>query len=318
MIDYPKVASITLSYNFSKFAKNYFDSFSNLNYPAESLTQYLHDNASKDDSIEIINQYIGNHKYKIELSTSKVNTGFSGGNNIVLKKLLKESDAKYFFLLNQDTQIDPECLKLLVEEMERSPKTGMLEARQEPREHPKCYDPVTFETYWCSGGGVLIRKEVLEKIGVFDHRYFLYSEDVDLSWRTMIAGYQCRVCPEATYYHFTEDLDPNKDLSYQYYYNFRNSFFMHYKYDSILGILKHYYICAGIIYKNKHDKPRYKAFIRAYINAQKFIPSFLITRLKTSRKNLPKWIIFNHFDYEKRRPFKDTPDGRIFLDENKR
>ena len=84
----------------------------------------------------------------------------------------------------------------------RSPRVGIVEARQIPLEHPKKFDPVDGSTSWASGACMMIRAELLQQIGGFDgDSFFMYCDDVDFSWRARLAGYQVIHQPSARVFH---------------------------------------------------------------------------------------------------------------------
>ena len=66
-------------------------------------------------------------------------------------------------------------------EMQTAFTPCLLEARQFPEEHPKEYDPRTFDTPWVSGACLMIPVQIYERIGGFDDRFFMYMEDADLT-----------------------------------------------------------------------------------------------------------------------------------------
>lgn len=68
--------------------------------------------------------------------------------------------------------------------------------------HPKTFNPATGLTGWCSGACVLIPNEIYKKIHGFDEDFFLYCEDVDLSWRAKAAGFHCYTCADALFFHY--------------------------------------------------------------------------------------------------------------------
>jgi GT2 family glycosyltransferase len=74
-----------------------------------------------------------------------------------------------------------------------------------PDEHPKPYEPETHETPWCSGCMLLLTRALYQEVGGFDERFFMYCEDVDLSWRARAAGFSLRVAPRALIHHYTVD-----------------------------------------------------------------------------------------------------------------
>ncbi|MDD2941669.1 MAG: methyltransferase domain-containing protein [bacterium] len=312
---YPKVAVVSLAYNSERYLKGYFDAFEKVDYPRDRISLNIIDNGSRDNSYEAIKTgYADNTAYplKVNLFKSRKNLGFTGGNNYLLRRLLKNKSEKFVFLLNIDTEISPDCISRLVESMRQDADAGMVEAVQTPKEHPKWYDPTTLETGWCSGGGVLIRAQALREVGLFDDRYFLYCEDVDLSWRMWLQRWKCKVNPAATYAHFTEDLDGEKDPSVQRFYSIRNSYFMHYKYDSRAGIAAHDELVRAAI--NWEQDPKAKALLeKARREGRRSFPRFVPDRLKIKTFPQTPWVVFNGLDYEVRRPFEDTADGRRII-----
>lgn len=255
----------------------------------------------------------GDYPIKVRLLKSDTNLGFAGGNNLLLRRFLTESSAPLVMLLNIDTQIRPDCLSRLVDAMRADESAGMIEALQEPREHPKYYDPRTFETHWCSGGGVLIRREALEEVGLFDERFFLYCEDVDLSWRMWMHGWRCKINPHAKYQHFTEAQDSGKDLSGQHYYSMRNCFYMHYKYDTASGIRQLERLFEATVAGETDPKLR-QLFEKARADARRIKRKFIFDRLKLGLLPRSPWMIFDGFAFENRRRFIDHADRREILD----
>jgi Glycosyltransferase like family 2 len=103
-------------------------------------------------------------------------------------------------ILNPDTCPSPDLLLELLSAMTES--VGIVEARQLPLEHQKAYDSLTGDTSWASGACSLVRREVFEATGGYDEdSFFLYCDDVDLSWRTRLAGYRVVYQPAATCFH---------------------------------------------------------------------------------------------------------------------
>jgi GT2 family glycosyltransferase len=79
---------------------------------------------------------------------------------------------------------------------------GIAEAKQLPLEHPKDYDRATGATSWCSGAFSMMRAEVFRAVGGFDHEtFFMYCDDVDLSWRIRATGRAAIMQPAAVVHH---------------------------------------------------------------------------------------------------------------------
>jgi hypothetical protein len=128
-----------------------------------------------------------------------------------MNRLAGQSRAEFLFTLNPDAEIDAGCLEKLLVRARSDSRIAICEARQYPREHPKTFDPETGETSWCSGAAALIRRQSFDMVGGFDeYLYFMYCEDVDLSWKLWLKGWKCVYAPEAVVRHFTQDLTPGK------------------------------------------------------------------------------------------------------------
>jgi len=168
------------------------------------------------------------------------NIGFTGGNNFGIKKAL-ENKADYIFLINNDTTLAPDILVQLIKVAKKRKKAGLLAPkiyfapgyeyhhdRYKKSERGKVfwnaggeidwpnvigtgrgldevdrgqYDQIE-ETDYVSGCGMFIKREVLDEIGLFDKRYFLYYEDDDISVRAKKAGWKLLFVPQAIMWHF--------------------------------------------------------------------------------------------------------------------
>jgi GT2 family glycosyltransferase len=125
------------------------------------------------------------------------NTGYGEGNN----RLALSADADYHLIMNPEICLPPLALCDLLEPFDQA-DTGIVEARQIPVEHPKAFDPETMETEWSSGACFLISGPLFRELGGFDTRtFFMYCEDVDLSWRIRLAGKKLYYQPLAGVFH---------------------------------------------------------------------------------------------------------------------
>jgi len=196
------------------------------------------DNRSADGSAERIRARIRSEGLAAwaELLESPVNGGFGAGNNLALRAALAEPEPPdYFLLLNPDAALEPGALGTLVQFLADHPQVGMagpatevgrgnlrgtafrfpgilnsldeglhfgpltrLLARWQLAPPPR---PEAHPTDWLSGGCVLIRRELLAEVGLFDEGYFLYFEEVDLSWRAARAGWESWYVPAARILH---------------------------------------------------------------------------------------------------------------------
>lgn len=133
----------------------------------------------------------------IEYDFFDENTGFGKGQN----RMAQSSDSDYLLIINPDIVVSPNLIKEMRETLS-DPAAGIVEARQTPIEHPKKYDEATFETDWASGACMMIPRELFLSLGGFDDKTFwMYCEDVDLSWRAKLAGKKVKYQPKAVAFH---------------------------------------------------------------------------------------------------------------------
>jgi GT2 family glycosyltransferase len=128
------------------------------------------------------------------------NRGFGGGHNICMKMAF-DSGVSVYIAANPDGTFHPDCIRNLLAMHREHGGKALIEARQFPEEHPKYYDPSDLTTGWVSGACMLISRLVWEQTGGFDPEIFLYCEDVDLSWRCRMRGFQTLMCPSALFWH---------------------------------------------------------------------------------------------------------------------
>lgn len=136
------------------------------------------------------------------------NPGFGAGQNALMAAAFG-AGAQAHLCLNPDALLHPEALAALWRAHRSDPGAGLLEAQQFPSEHAKAVDPDSGATPWCSGCALLVPRTTWERVGGFDERFFLYGEDVDLSWRVRAAGLGCRLVPEALVLHHVDDRPPD-------------------------------------------------------------------------------------------------------------
>ena len=213
-------------YNSSRFVGPLLNSLRQVSMP---ITVYFLDNGSADDTAKLLESALPDLPFRAFFLRSLKNNGFAGGMNL----LARQGTSEFMFMLNPDTELQARCLETLLRRAGADERVGLCEARQEPREHPKAYDPLTGETSWCTGAAVLVRRRAFEAVGGFDEKvYFMYCEDVDLSWKFWLRGWKCLYVPEAVVRHYTQDLLPGKRRTLENYFSFRNSLFLFYRFGS--------------------------------------------------------------------------------------
>ena len=211
-----RVSIITINYNGLKDTCELIDSipFSN------DLEVIVVDNASKEDEASIISK-----RYpKVKVIRSEKNLGFAGGNNIGIK----EAKGKYLFLINNDTYFKEFNIDSLIERLESSDKIGIVcpklrfawgnntiqfagytplsnitlrnKAIGFGEEDKGQYD-TAHPTPYAHGAAMLIKRDVIDKVGLMPECYFLYYEEIDWSMMFTQAGYEIWYDPSCTVYH---------------------------------------------------------------------------------------------------------------------
>lgn len=195
------------------------------------------DNGSTDGSIN----YIEKEFPKYQIIKLPKNIGFSPAVN----KGIQKASGKYIALINNDTKVDANCLKYLVEAIEKDPEIGMVAAKMLKFDSPHIIDSAgdyidavghannigmgeKEEKYkqgkyifLVTGGGSLIKRVVFEKIGLLDDDYFAYFEDVDFCLRAQMAGFKAYFEPRAKILHIHKATS-RRNPGFTEYLQFRN------------------------------------------------------------------------------------------------
>lgn len=195
------ISIITVTLNIEQFADGYFKSiFAGSRLPDEVL---IYDGGSKDKTIKIIKQY--QKKYSVIKLIQGENVGFAEGNNI----LARQAKGEYLFIFNPDTKIDKNCLKCLIENEKRHisilvPKQLTFDGKLlSLGDGMDILGYPTRGNFFAVGAAIFIKQLIFEKLGEFDPDYFVFQEDIDLSWRAHLYGVSLVFEPNAFYYHFS-------------------------------------------------------------------------------------------------------------------
>lgn len=228
---------VYVAYNSEKWIEKCFLSLLNSKYDLKNVNVYVVDNNSTDCTVTAlydVKKQLDCHLGNFEIIESKKNLGFGKGNNLGFSK--GKSDVVCFF--NIDTEILPDTLSELDKAIAASDEnTVMWELRQFPYEHPKLYDAITLEGLWCSGAAFAIKRDIFQKLNGFDDKIFMYSEDVDLSWRLRSFGYKIQYVPKSVIMHYSYEqagvVKPN-----QHVFGVINNLMLRYRFGNVGDILK--------------------------------------------------------------------------------
>jgi GT2 family glycosyltransferase len=136
----------------------------------------------------------------------KGNIGFGAAHNILMNEAF-QIGAEVYICANPDGAFHPDSVRNLVQMGLAHDFNALIEALQFPDEHPKVYDHQTFDTPWVSGACLMIPKKIHRCIGGFDEDFFMYCEDVDISWRAQDAKFSVKTCPNAFFFHDYSERD---------------------------------------------------------------------------------------------------------------
>ncbi len=216
----PQVFIIVLNWNNYQDIKECLDSLRKITYPNHEII--VVDNGSIDNSGEKLEQEFPQYTF----IRNDSNLGFAEGNNVGIRYALKRG-ADYVLLLNNDTVVDPGFLESLVGIAETDGQIGVvgpiiyfydkpqviqsIGARMNfwKGSHPIIgirevdrgqYDK-PMEVDYVSGAALLVKRRVIEDIGLLDADYFLYGEEVDWCYRAAKAGYKIVAVPESKIWH---------------------------------------------------------------------------------------------------------------------
>ena len=207
-MDY-KIFVLILGYNDLKNLNECLNSLLNQDYKNYEI--WFADNNSKDGSVEFINK---NFKQVKTFQFNK-NSGYAGGNNILIKKAFNEG-SDFCLVLNADTKVDKHLISSLVnsyEENSKKNKVGLIQPVVMLYDQPKkintigniihylgfgyCGNYLTKkipdkdkEIISVSGTAMFISKNYYEEVGLFDEDFFMYNEDQNYSWRGLMLGYK--------------------------------------------------------------------------------------------------------------------------------
>ncbi|MCM1041270.1 MAG: glycosyltransferase [Bacteroides sp.] len=205
---------------------------------------FVVDNRSADGSVEMVRERFP----EVHLIANQENLGFAKANN----QAIRRSSAKYVLLLNPDTLVENDTLKKCIDFMESRPDAGGLgvkmmdgQGRYLKESKRGLATPATsfykisglckifprserFAAYYMghldenetnpvqilSGAFMLLRRQALDKVGLLDESFFMYGEDIDLSYRILLGGYRNYYFPQTRIIHYKGESTKKGSLNY--------------------------------------------------------------------------------------------------------
>jgi len=205
----PKIVAIIVTYNSEQFIGTCLDSLLSEGY--DNLEILVVDNDSKDKTIDVLADY------KNIILIKRPNEGFGRSANLATE-VVHESD--YIFFLNPDTKIEigfinsikPYLIKYLNENVIIIPQQQTFN-----KEFLTCGNGMDIfgfsrwyqsideinKVFYADGAALVITKRAFEKLGGFDPDYFMFHEDVDLSWKAHLLGIHFIQAQDAIVYHWS-------------------------------------------------------------------------------------------------------------------
>ncbi len=232
-----KALVVILNYRTPELAVRCLESLESEVARVGSMKVVVTDNASGDDSVEIISSAIENHGWGwCTLIPLEHNGGYCFGNNAGIRPFLSGADVPdYVMLINPDAYVRQGAITELLEFMDAHPRVGIAGSRlEDPDGTPQngafrfptparemirgfklgmlfkaiegsdfIYDlgDEPMEVDWVVGAAMMIRKEVFEDVGLLDEGYFLYFDEVDFCLRAKRAGWSSYYVPSSVVVH---------------------------------------------------------------------------------------------------------------------
>lgn len=235
----PLVSVIIINWNGGEVFKDCLKSLSKIDYKNWELI--VVDNGSTDGSDKLVES--GEWRVGSKLIHNNKNAGFAKANN----QGIEFTKGKYILLLNNDTKVEPDFLSKLVGRMENDNSLGVIQPKIFLMDKKGYLDNagsfltwIGFLDHWgfmqkdglefnqekeifsAKGACMLIRKKIIDKVGLFDEDFFSYFEESDFCWRVHLLGYKVIFYPQARIYHkvgFTIKRLNVLDINFHYYKN---------------------------------------------------------------------------------------------------
>ncbi|UII25519.1 glycosyltransferase family 2 protein [Fulvivirga maritima] len=234
----PLISIIALNYNQLKVTCEFLESTKQLKYSNYEII------VVDNHSLENPEAHIKQHYPEVKVVRTEKNLGFSGGNN----RGIKIAKGDYYFVVNNDTEVTPDLLDHLLAPFLEDDSIGIVCPKIKYYDQPDLiqyagytkintftgrnkaiglkekdqgqHDTPGFTNY-AHGAAMLVKKEVVEKVGMLPDEFFLYYEELDWSNRAVKAGFKVYYNPKGIIFH-KESVSVGKESPLKAYYHNRN------------------------------------------------------------------------------------------------
>jgi len=301
-MEQPSVTIIIVHYRGLEKLRRCLDSLFDTRY--DNFRVVLVDNGSTDGSADFVKKMYGN---RVDVIRSEANLGFVGGNNLALQRVR----SKYAVLLNDDTVVDPDWLRYLVEVAESDPSVGACQPKllslTDPRyfEYNGCvggmldvygvpfcrgrvfdsieedrgqYDTAA-DVFWAGGAAILVGSKALNETGLLDELFYAHMEEIDFCWRMRLLGYKVKSVPKSVVYH----LGGSTPLTGIFYLKHRNNLVVLLKNFSASSLLRYFPArvildVLSLLFFLKKDKTRSVPLVKAYFWLLRNLKAVFVSR----------------------------------------
>jgi len=241
-----KVAYVVVCWNNKALLKECLDAIEGQTYKHASI--YLIDNNSTDGSADFVEK----NYPRVNLIRSDANNGFAKGNNIVIKEVMKDKDVQYVALINSDAILDKDWTTHIVQTALQKPRAAALQGitidyynrnlvdshhiymannfQSTQYGYKELYDEKSYFTRKVMGVNAaaaiysmaFIKSQPFNDF--FDEDFFMYLEDVDVSLRALMTGWDNYFVAGAKAYHMGSASSNKRSSDFSLYYTARNQF----------------------------------------------------------------------------------------------
>lgn len=321
-IDKKKITIIVLNFNGREYLEDCFSSLKKLNYL--NFNVIMVDDNSTDTSVSFVAK-----KFPwVKIIKNTKNIGACASFN----QAVKRSTTELILKIDNDVKVDKNWLWEMVKTIKSYSDIGVVGSKilnydgKSVQEFGGCIDrmgyPINYiglgvepkksssimEVFYVSGCSMLFKKKVFEEVGMFDEKFYIYKDDLDLCWRLKLFGYKTVVNLDSIIYHVSgvtqgsyskgEQVKTYYTTLRKRYFGERNTFRMllkNYSLGSLFKVLPFYFLIISIeaiFYISKGQLKILRVYIQAFLWNLKILKDTLEERRKIQkRRRVPDCVI---------------------------